>query len=108
MFNDLCSVRRLGLATAAAVSVVGSIVLVYALITPGSAQVLRTPELVAVLALFVLPGLTLAATLHGGDGRSRHSSQPGSGPRRSQHDAAAGELDRAERHRRRAHTAAKS
>lgn len=101
MFNDLCGVRRLGMAAAAAISVVGSIVLVHALITPGSVQVLRTPELVAVLALFVLPGLTLAATLRAGDGRPRQPAQPGHHPRRSQHDPA-DPAERAERHRRRA------
>lgn len=105
MLHEFCGFRRLGMAAAVTVSLIGSIVLVHGLITPGFVQLLRTPELVAVLALFVLPALTLATMRRSGAAR-HHADQP-SGPRRSQHDPAADTTDRAERHRRRAHGAAK-
>jgi hypothetical protein len=106
MMHEFCGFRRLGMAAAVTVSLVGSIVLVNGLITPGFVQLLRTPELVAVLALFVLPALTLATMRKSGAAR-QHTDQP-SGPRRSQHDPAADSADRAERHRRRTHGAAKA
>ena len=105
MLHELCGFRRLGMAAAVTVSVIGSIVLVYGLITPGFVRLLRTPELMAVLALFVLPALTLA-TMRRTD-PVRPASEPVAGPRRSQHDPATDDTDRAERHRRRAQGAAK-
>jgi len=95
------------MAAAVTVSVIGSIVLVHGLITPGLVRMLRTPELVAVLALFVLPALTLV-TMHRTTA-ARPQPEPPAAPRRSQHDAAAADTgDRSERHRRRSMGAAKS
>jgi len=105
MLQEVCGFRRLGMAAAVTVSVIGSIVLVNGLITPGLVQMLRTPELVAVLALFVLPALTLV-TMHRTPPERPQPEQPAA-PRRSQHDPATDDTDRAERHRRRAQGAAK-
>ncbi len=105
MFHEFCGIRRLGMAAAVTVSVVGSIVLVHGLITPGLVQLLRTPELVAVLALFVLPALTLATMRRAA---LRPAADQNASPRRSQHDPAHDAADRAERHRRRTQPAAKT
>lgn len=106
MFHEFCGFRRLGMAAAVTVSVIGSIVLVHGLITPGFVQLLRTPELIAVLALFVLPALTLATMRR--DGPARPAPDQPAVSRRSQHDPAHEAADRAERHRRRTQGAAKT
>lgn len=59
MLKDLCKVRRMGVAAAAAVSVAGSVLLIYNLVTPQSVQMMRTADLVALVAMLLLPVLTL-------------------------------------------------
>ncbi len=109
MLSGLCGFRRLGLAAAVTVSIIGSIVLIHELVTPNSVRLLRTPELIAVLALFVLPGLTLATMRRAWLVRAHPAPDQSTGLRRSQHEPAATEgTDRAERHRRRAQGIAKT
>ena len=108
MLHEFCGFRRLGIAAAVGVSVIGSLVLVYGLITPRSVQLLRTPELVAVLALFVLPALALAAMRRAASSRAAADQQPPASARRSQHEPAPTDAGRAERHRRRSHAASKA
>ena len=111
MLSGLCGFRRLGLGAAVTVSIIGSIVLIHELVTPNSVRLLRTPELIAVLALFVLPALTLATMRRAWLVRPPPPPSPAdqsAGLRRSHHEPATPEgADRAERHRRRGQGVAK-
>lgn len=106
MLKDLCKVRLLGMSAAATVSITASVVLIYRLVTPQSVQMMRTADLVALVAMLLLPALAFVAMRRGARAR-RSAAAPA--PRTSTHGADAEIADRsAARHRRRTQTAAQS
>ncbi|MBX3407596.1 MAG: hypothetical protein KF869_12620 [Phycisphaeraceae bacterium] len=106
MLKDLCTVRRMGVVAAAAVSVAGSVLLIYNLVTPQSVQMMRTADLVALVAMLLLPVLTLA-TMRGAARTRRSAAVPMA--RTSTHGAETDSANRsATRHRRRAQSGAQS
>lgn len=82
MLKDLCKVRRMGVAAAAAVSIAGSVLLIYNLVTPHSVQMMRTADLVALVAMLLLPVLTLATMR-----RAARSRWPARAPGAARHAA---------------------
>jgi hypothetical protein len=61
MLRTLCTVRKTAVCFIAVMSVVFALFLVWHLVTPGSIARIAVGELLAVLALFVLPAATAAA-----------------------------------------------
>lgn len=108
MLKDLCKVRMLGMSAAAAVSITASVVLIYRLVTPQSVQMMRTAELVALVAMLLLPALALL-TMRRAARERRSAAAPAPSPRTSTHAAEGESSDRsATRHRRRPQPATQS
>lgn len=110
MLKDLCRVRRMGVVAAAAVSVAGSVLLIYNLVTPQSVQMMRTADLVALVAMLLLPVLTLVTMRRAARARARRHAAQALPPaaRASTHGPESDSAGRSERHRRRSQAAARA